>query len=164
MPTEKAIPRDPPPETETVIQRALASHAGEPGALLPVLHDIQDALGWLPPPVIPAVASALSLSRAEVHGVITFYHDFRTEPPGRTVVKLCAAEACKALGADALAEHACARLEVSMGATRADGAFTLLPVYCLGNCALSPAVMIDGRLFGNVTPERFDALVSRERP
>ena len=125
---------------------------------MPVLHAIQDALGYVPPDALPRVALALNLSRAEVHGVVTFYHDFRTSPPGRRIVKICRAEACQSMGAEALVAHAEASLGVALGATRGDGWVTLEPVYCLGNCACSPAVLIDGELHGRVTPARLDEL------
>lgn len=157
MPTSELI--ETPLDAEAALSRALDAHASEPGGLLPVLHALQDALGWLPPALLPRVASALNLSRADVHGVASFYPDFRTEPPGRVLVKICRAEACQAMGAEALVEHACRRLATEMHTTRADGAVTLEPVYCLGNCALAPAVMVDGTLSGRVGPARFDALV-----
>jgi len=127
---------------------------------LPILHAIQDRLGFLPPETAPRVADGLNLSRADVHGVITFYHDFRSAPPGRHVLKICRAEACQAMGAQALEARLKARLGIDFGQTTPDGAITLEPVYCLGNCALSPAVMIDGDLHGRVTPGRLDALLS----
>ena len=129
------------------------------GALLPVLHAIQDRLGWVPPGVVPLLATGLNLSRAEVHGVLTFYHWFRQSPPGRQVVHLCRAEACQAVGAAALEAHARQRLGVELHGTSADGRYTLEPVYCLGNCACGPSLMIDGVLHARVTPERFDALL-----
>jgi formate dehydrogenase subunit gamma len=141
----------------------LARRAGEPGALLPILHELQDALGHIPREVVPQIADALNLSRAEVHGVITYYHHFRSEAPGRHVVQVCRAEACQAMGADALFEHAQARLgchaHVGHGSTGADGAFTLNPVFCLGLCASSPAIVIGERLHARMTPERFDRLI-----
>ncbi len=130
------------------------------GALLPVLHAVQEALGYIPPDVVPVVAERLNLSRAEVHGVISFYHYFRSTPPGRHTVHLCRAEACQSMNAQALEAHAKQRLGVGFHATTPDGAFSLEPVYCLGNCALSPAMMVDGRLYGRVTPERFDAVIA----
>jgi formate dehydrogenase subunit gamma len=139
-----------------IIRQALASHRGMPGALLPVLHAIQDALGYLPAPTVALVAEGLNLSRAEVHGVISFYADFHTEPPGRHVLQLCRAEACQAMGAEALIDHLAARHRVALGETRADGQLTAHAVYCLGNCALSPAVMLDGQPYGRVTPQRLD--------
>lgn len=137
---------------------AIALHGARPGGLLPLLHAIQDRLGYIPPAVLPRIAQALNISRADVHGVITFYHDFRTSPPGRHIVKLCQAEACQSMGAESLARHAEARLGTQLHHTSADGV-TLEPVYCLGDCACSPAMMIDGRLYGRVTLERFDRLV-----
>jgi formate dehydrogenase subunit gamma len=109
---------------------------------------------------VPSIAEILNLTRAEVHGVVTFYHDFRQDPPGRNVVKVCLAESCQAMGGVALAEHVKRRLRCDFGTSRADGAFTLEPVYCLGNCACSPAVVINGELLGRMTPERFDAAVA----
>jgi formate dehydrogenase subunit gamma len=131
-----------------------------PGALLPILHELQAEFGYVPDEATPLIADALNLSRAEVVGVVHFYHDFRTTPGGRHTVQVCRAEACQAVGADALAAHAETRLGVPMGDTTEDGAVTLRAVYCLGNCALGPAVMVDGRLCGRVTPERFDALLA----
>jgi formate dehydrogenase subunit gamma len=125
-----------------------------------VLHEVQAELGHIPPGAIPLIADELNLSRAEVHGVVTFYHYFRHSPPGRHVVRVCRAEACQSMGAEALASHAERRLGVQFDQTTPDGRFSLDPVYCLGNCACSPAVMIDGELFGRVTPERFDALIA----
>lgn len=132
----------------------------EPGALMPILRRIQDDLGWVPPTSISLIAHELNLSRAEVHGVVSFYHDFRHEPPGRNVVRVCRAESCQAMGAVALADHVRKRLGTDFGGTSADGAFSLEAVYCLGNCACSPAVLINGELLGRVTPQRFDGAVS----
>ena len=142
------------------IAEAIDAHREFEGPLLPALHAIQDRLGYIPPEAIATVAHALNVSRAEVHGVLSFYHDFRTEPAGRHVVRLCRAEACQSVGSEALAAHARARLGVDFHETSADGAFTLEPVYCLGGCACSPTMMLDGRLYGRVTPERFDRLVA----
>jgi formate dehydrogenase subunit gamma len=146
-------------ERSLAIEAAIAHHATQPGGLLPLLHAIQDQLGFVPPESLARIAQAFNLSRAEVHGVITFYHDFRTSPRGRHLVKLCQAEACKSMGADALAAHARARLGTEFHHTTADGAVTLEPVYCLGNCACSPALTIDGRVYGRITAERFDGLI-----
>jgi formate dehydrogenase subunit gamma len=132
----------------------------QPGALLPILHAVQDAIGFVPPEAVELIASELNLSRAEVHGVVTFYHYFRTRRGGRHVVHLCRAEACQALGASALEAHAKKSLGVDFHATSADGAVTLEPVYCLGNCALGPSLMIDHELKGRVSAERFDALMA----
>ena len=137
-----------------------------PGALLPVLHAVQEALTFVPKDAVPLIARELNLSIAEVHGVVSFYHYFLQERPGRHVLHLCRAEACQALGSVALEAHAKAKLGVDFHGTTSDGAITLEPVYCLGNCALGPSLMIDQQLHGRVTAERFDALVtsSRERP
>ena len=143
----------------TIIDEAIAEHRVLPGALLPVLHVIQDALGFIPPDAVPRVALALNLSQAEVYGVITFYHDFRSSPPGRHVLKLCRAEACQAMGSEALAAHLKQRLGIDWRQTSPDGALTIEPVYCLGNCALSPAVMIDGVLRGRITAGALDDII-----
>lgn len=145
---------------EPAVATAVEENRHRPGALLPILHAVQHELGYVPPDAIPAIASALNLSRAEVHGVVSFYHDFRSEAPGRHVVHLCRAEACQSMGADGLVDHARRRLGIDFHGTTGDGAVTLEPIYCLGNCALSPAMMIDGELHGRVTPKRFDALMS----
>ncbi len=134
-----------------------------PGALLPILHAVQEALGFVPKDAVPLIARELNLSVAEVHGVVSFYHYFRQERPGRHVVHLCRAEACQALGAQALEAHAKAHLKVDFHGTTSDGAISLEPVYCLGNCALGPSLMIDEQLKGRVTPERFDSLMTRLR-
>lgn len=146
-----------------IIAGALAAHRHEPGALLPILHDIVEHLGYLPEETVAKVADGLNLSRAEVHGVITFYPDFRTEPPGRHTMRMCRAEACQAMGADALISHLAERHQLAMGGTTADGALTLEPVYCLGNCALSPALLLDGKPHGRLTAPRLDALVEAAR-
>lgn len=146
-------------DTALAVTAALDAHSGEAGALLPVLHHIQDALGFIPPQHLDVIAAALNLSRAEVHGVISFYHDFRTEPPGRHRLKLCRAEACQAVGSSMLEAHALRRLGLHAPGTTADRSFTVEHVYCLGNCALSPAVMLDGQLHGRVDPPGLDALL-----
>jgi formate dehydrogenase subunit gamma len=145
--------------SDQIIDAAIAENRALPGALLPVLHAIQDALGFVPPGAVPRIAHALNLSQAEVHGVISFYHDFRSAPPGRHVLKLCRAEACQAMGSDALAAHLTRRLGVEWKQTSHDGAVTIEPVYCLGNCALSPAIMIDGVLRGRITAEALDRVI-----
>ena len=121
-----------------------AGHGNRPDHLIEILHDIQGQLGHVPAGALQTVADALNLSRAEVHGVFTFYHDFRDVPAGRHVVKLCRAEACQAVGCEALADHAERTFGTKFGTTSADGRVTLEAVYCLGNCALGPSVMIDG--------------------
>jgi len=128
--------------------------------LLPALHRLQDRLGYLPDHAIAELARTHNVSRAEVVGVIGFYHDFRATPPGRQRLQVCRAESCQAMGADALAAHASRHLGVEFGATTADGAVTLEAAYCLGNCACSPAVMLDGKLYGRVSAERLDTLLA----
>ncbi|WMT72105.1 formate dehydrogenase subunit gamma [Bradyrhizobium sp. Ash2021] len=130
------------------------------GATLVILQALQEAFGYVPEPAIPMIASAINLSRAEVHGVFTFYHDFRREPAGRHVLKLCRAEACQAAGGDALAARAEAKLGITVGSTTADERVTLEPVYCLGLCATAPSAMLDGRVVGRLNEARIDALVA----
>ncbi|BDB23254.1 formate dehydrogenase subunit gamma [Cupriavidus sp. TA19] len=141
------------------IDAIVAARQDMPGALLPILHEIQDTQGHIPDTAVPVIARALNLSRAEVHGVITFYHHFRQEPAGRHVIQVCRAEACQAVGAEALADHARRALGCGFHETTADGAVTLEPVYCLGQCACGPAVMVGEQLHGYVDAKRFDALV-----
>jgi len=141
------------------IAQIVAARRDMPGALLPILHELQDVHGYVPAESVPVIAQALNLSRAEVHGVITFYHHFREQPAGRHVVQVCRAEACQSVGADALVKHAERTLGCSMHDTTADGAFTLEPVFCLGQCAIGPAVMIDDRLHGRVDAARFTRLI-----
>lgn len=128
--------------------------------LLPDLHRLQDRLGYIPDYAIAELAKVHNLSQAEVVGVIGFYHDFRRSPPGRQRLQVCHAESCQAMGADALAAHASQRLGVEFGATTEDGEVTLEAVYCLGNCACSPAVMLDGQLYGRVDTELLDAILA----
>lgn len=134
-----------------------------PGACLPILHALQDEFGYVHPDAIPLIADALLLSRAEVVGVIGFYHDFRQEPPGRHVLKVCRAEACQSMGCESLVSHLRSRLGIGMDETTPDGALTLKTVYCLGNCALSPAVLLDDRPFGRVSPQRVDEILDLVR-
>lgn len=153
-----------PAEQAQAVQQAIDAHRTRPGALLPLLHAVQDALGWVPPDVLPSIAHALNLSRAEVHGVVSFYHHFRSTPPGRHVLRLCRAEACQARGARALEAHARQTLGIDFHQTTADGAITLEPVYCLGNCGCGPSLLLDAdELHANVTPAAFDALVRQVR-
>ena len=146
-----------------IVESAVAAQRGRIGPLLPVLHAIQDKLGYVPPDAVPMIAGALSLSRAEVHGVMSFYHDFRSTPAGEHIVHLCRAEACQAAGARELERHVRERLGVGFGETTADGLITLEPVYCLGNCACSPSVRIDDEVHARVSPASFDDLVGRLR-
>jgi formate dehydrogenase subunit gamma len=132
------------------IAEILESHQGFEGPLLPILHAIQEAFGYVPEAAVPQIAKALTLSKAEVHGVISFYHDFREKPAGRHVLKLCRAEACQTMGADAVADRIKKALGIDWHETTADGRVTLEPVFCLGLCACGPAAMVDGRLVGRV--------------
>lgn len=145
---------------EEIVDAAVAAHRHRIGPLLPVLHAIQDTLGYVPRDAVPMIARALNLARAEVHGVIGFYHDFRTEPAGEHLLQLCRAEACQAMGSRDLERHACERLGIGYGETTPDGRFTLEPVYCLGNCACAPSLRIDNDVHARVSPERFDELVA----
>lgn len=138
----------------------IASHQHMAGATMPILHAIQEAFGFVPDPVVPMIAETLNLSRAEVYGVVTFYHDFRREPPGRHVIKLCAAEACQAMGCQSLADYAEEKLGIQMGETTPDGRVTLEPIYCLGLCACAPSALIDGRLVGRLDRETIDELIA----
>jgi formate dehydrogenase subunit gamma len=149
-----------PSSQADAVVRIVADLKSRPGPLLEVLHAIQAALGYVPEGAVPLVAQGLNISRAEVHGVVTFYHYFRRTPPGKHVVSLCRAEACQSMGADALAEHVKSRLGVDFHETTDDGQFSLEPVFCLGNCACSPAAMVDGELLGRLTPERIDAVIA----
>jgi formate dehydrogenase subunit gamma len=137
----------------------LDEYAHVPGPLLLVLHAVQRRLGFIPEDAVPYIAGRLNLSRAEVHGVVSFYHHFRRTASGRHVIQVCRAESCQAMGAEHLAQCAQERLGIRFHETTPDGAFSLEPVYCLGNCACSPAVMIDKELFGRVSPERLNALL-----
>jgi formate dehydrogenase subunit gamma len=143
---------------ESVVRSAAAGHRGQRGALLPVLHAVQDELGHVPQEAIPVLADEFNLSRADVHGVVTFYHDFRREPAGRTTARICRAEACQALGADGLVAYA-RESGLTLGETTADGAVTVEQVFCLGNCALGPSVEVNGRLYGRVGPARLGSLL-----
>ncbi len=145
------------------VQDILTAHAGLEGPLLPILHAVQAEFGHVPQDVLPMIAKSLNLSRAEVHGVVSFYHDFREEPAGKHVVKLCRAEACQAMGADRVAAHAQAVLGVDWHGTTADGAVTLEPIFCLGLCACAPAAMVDGKIVGRVDEARLDALLAGVR-
>jgi formate dehydrogenase subunit gamma len=146
---------------------AVASIIGErktmPGALLPILHGVQETLGYIPGDAVQLIADGLNLSRAEVHGVITYYHFFRQTPPGRTVVQVCRAEACQAVGCDALAAHAKTSLGCDFHETTADGAFTLEAVFCLGQCATGPAVMMGDDIHARVSPAKLDRLINAKR-
>lgn len=151
------------PQPDQITHRTaeiVAAHLGLEGPLLPILHAVQAEFGHVPQAALPAIADGLNITKAEVHGVISFYHDFREAPAGAHVVKLCRAEACQAMGADTLADHARAHLGVDFHGTTADGKITLEPVYCLGLCACAPAALVDGRVVGRVDAARFDTLVA----
>jgi formate dehydrogenase subunit gamma len=139
----------------------IADFEARPEMLVQILLAFMERFGWISEAAIRQLADELNLSRAEVHGVVSYYHDLRTSPPGRHVVKICAAEACQAMGGRELAAHAAATLGVAIGQSNED--ITLEPVYCLGNCACSPAVLVDGRIYGRVGPERLDAIVAAAR-
>jgi len=138
----------------------VAEHAGLEGPLLPILHALQATFGHVPSAAVPIVAGALNLSRADVHGVVTFYHDYRSKPAGKHVLKLCRAEACQARGADAVVEAASSKLGVALGETTADGKTTFEAVYCLGLCASGPSAMLDGRIYGRLGGERLNRLIA----
>jgi formate dehydrogenase subunit gamma len=138
---------------------AVQKFAGEPGPLIEILHAVQNELGCVPGAAVPQLADALNISRAEVHGVISFYHHFREHAPGRYVVQLCRAEACQSMNARGLEEYVRSTLRLNFGDTTPDGRVTLEPVYCLGNCACAPSMMVNGELHGRVTPERFGEIV-----
>ena len=150
-------------EVTARVGEILNAHKGMEGALLPILHAIQADFGYVPQAALPIIAQDLNLSRAEVHGVMSFYHDFRENPAGKHVLKLCRAEACQAVGADRVGAHAQKALGIEWHETTKDGAVTLEPVFCLGLCACAPAAMVDGRLVGQVDAARFDALLEEVR-
>jgi formate dehydrogenase subunit gamma len=145
-------------EAETAVA-VCAAHGNRPDALIEILHSIQARLGCIPATTLDAIARALNLSRAEVHGVVTFYHDFRDAPAGRHVVKLCRAEACQAVGCEALAAYAEQALGTRFGTTAADGGVTLEAVYCLGNCALGPSAMVDGDIHGLLDKSKLETII-----
>ena len=143
-----------------IVESTVESHRGRVGALLPVLHSVQDKLGFIPDEAVALIAGAMNLSRAEIHGVMSFYHDFRSELPGKHIVHLCRAEACQAMGASRLEQYARERLGINFGETSASGLFTLEPVYCLGNCACSPSIRINDEVHARVSTEKFDELIT----
>jgi len=147
--------------SEERAREIIAQHAQQDGAALPILHALHEAFGHIHRDAVALVASALNLSRAEMHGIVTFYHDFRSAPPGERVLKLCRAEACQSMGADALAAHVRDKLRVAWGETTADRRLTLELVFCLGLCACAPAAMLDDQVFGRLDAKRLDALIER---
>jgi formate dehydrogenase subunit gamma len=153
------VPSYPPWDAETA-RAIITDGQARPGALIPILHALQEEFGYIDREAEPLIADILNLSRAEVHGVLTFYHDFRQKPPGRHVLKLCRAESCQARGSDALAARVEAKFGIAFGATTADGSVTLEPVYCLGLCSVSPAAMLDGRVVARLDESKLDALLA----
>jgi formate dehydrogenase subunit gamma len=145
------------------VEAIIAERRAMPGAMLPILHAIQDEVGYIPSDVIPLIAEQLNLSRAEVHGVVTYYHFFRQHPVGRQVVQICRAEACQSNGGNALADHAKAKLACNFHETTKDNQFTLEPVYCLGQCGCAPAMMVGDDIYARVTPEKFDRVLAAKR-
>jgi len=158
-----AIVDKPTINTSQLIHEILVRHADLPGSLLPILHAIQDALGFIPSDSVGDISLALNISRAEVHGVITYYHHFRTDKPGRNIVQICRAEACQSMGSEQLFAHAEKHLGCKTHQTTADGFATLEAAYCLGLCASSPAISINDEVHARVTPEIFDALIAEIR-
>ncbi len=150
-----------PQWTPELIQAEIDALKHKPGALLPILHAIQDKFGYVPTEAVPQIGDALNQTRAEIHGVISFYHHFRTSVPGSHTLQICRAEACQSMGSRALEAHAKASLKVDYHGTTADREITLEPVYCLGNCACAPSVRIGDDIHGRVSPEKLDRLVSR---
>lgn len=157
MPQENITP---PFGLEDSVAAILARHAGQRGPLIEVLHSVQAEFGFIPHQAVALIAEGLNLSRAEVHGVITFYHDFRMAPAGTTTIQLCRAEACQAMGVQALEAHVKQRLGLNYHETTADGRYSLEPAYCLGNCACTPSIRIGDEIFARVTPERFDQILA----
>jgi formate dehydrogenase subunit gamma len=145
------------------VRSILEGRSSQQENLLPVLHEIQDALGFIPTDSVADIAGRFNLSHAEVHGIITFYHHFRTAPPARHAVQVCRAEACQSMGAEQLLAHAESTLGCCLHAKSADGNYSLEPVYCLGQCATAPAIMINDEVHARVTPGRFDRLLARAK-
>ena len=151
------------PREATAAKAIAARYGNRPDALIEILHDLQHEVGSVPEAALPVLAKALNLSRAEIHGVVSFYHDFRRKPAGRHVVKVCRAEACQSMRGNELAAAAQKTLKVKFGETTADGAITLEAVYCLGNCALAPAIMVDKKLVGRADEKKFAKIAAECR-
>ncbi|MDD2867303.1 formate dehydrogenase subunit gamma [Neomegalonema sp.] len=151
------------PAVSARVSEIVAANAGREGPLLPILHEIQQEFGHVPEDAVQVIAEGLNLGRAEVHGVISFYHDFRKLPAGRHVLKICRAEACQSMGSEALGERARAKLGLDWGETSADGRVTLEPIFCLGLCACAPAAMLDGELRARLDEASLDALLKEAR-
>lgn len=152
-----------PVEISTTIQSLVSQHKALPGALMPLLHAIQDTIGYIPEDSYLPISKALALSVAEVHGVVTFYHHFRTHPVGKHVLHICRAESCQAMGSEKLEASIKAKLNIDYHQTTSDGAITLEPIYCLGNCACSPAVMMDDEVYGRMDSQKVADLISEAR-
>jgi len=148
---------------QETVQAVITTLKDKPGALLPILHGIQDALGYIPADSVSAIAQGLHLSRAEVHGVISFYHYFRDTPPGKQTIHICRAESCQSMGGKQLEQHVKDQLGIDYHETTADGQFSLEPVYCLGNCACSPAIQVGADIYGRVSPQGFDAIINEKK-
>lgn len=148
---------------ELTARKVIEAELGREGPLLPILHALQQAFGCIPREAEPLIASALNLTRADVHGVVTFYHDFRRAPAGRHVLKLCRAEACQSMGGEANARRLLDGLGIDWGGTTADGSLTVEPVYCLGLCAVSPSALLDGEPLGRVGAEQLEALAAETK-
>ena len=151
-----------PAQREAVL-RVVAANRTRPGALIEILHGVQAELGFIPPAAVPVLAQELNLSRAEVHGVVSFYHYFRHSAPGQQTIRVCQAESCQAAGSAGLTAFAKKQMGIDFHQTTADKACSLEPVYCLGNCALSPSVMVDKEVFGRVTEQRFNEILAEAR-
>ncbi len=156
------MPRDLPQPSDTAIDEIIATHFGREGPLLPILHAVQEAFGHVPATAVAPIARALNLTSAEVHGVISFYHDFRKAPAGQHVVKICRAEACQAMNGTAMAAEVLAALGTEWHGTSAAGV-TVEPVYCLGLCACAPAAMVDGTLVGRADAARIEAALTESK-
>jgi formate dehydrogenase subunit gamma len=149
------------PWNEERAHSIIEGHSGQDGAMLPILHDLQAAFGCIPADAVPLVAQSLNVTRAEVHGVVTFYHDYRRHVPGRHILRLCRAEACQALGCEKVADHVRSRLNIGWHETTSDGAVTLEPVFCLGLCAIGPAALLDGQPLARLDATRIDAMLEQ---
>jgi formate dehydrogenase subunit gamma len=151
------------PDQLVAVDAAISRFSDTRGACLEILHAIQEDVGFVPHEAIDRIADALNLSKADVHGVVTYYHDFRTSPPGCHILKVCRAESCQAMGSDHLESHLKQAHGAGLGENSQDGELTVEPVYCLGNCALSPAIQLDGKVHGRVSPDRLDALIAKAK-
>ncbi|MEZ5798305.1 MAG: formate dehydrogenase subunit gamma [Paracoccaceae bacterium] len=150
-------------DLEHRIHEILDTHRGMEGALLPILHAVQEAFGHVPEAALPIIAADLNITKAEAHGVMSFYHDYRAKPAGRTVLKLCRAESCQSVGADALADHARKKLGLDWHETTPDGKVTLEPVFCLGLCACGPSALVGEKLVGRLDVAKLDAIIEGAR-